>query len=391
MNQAVESLAIELASSNIVEHEVQLTEDQKALAIPPPLVYVAGLVLICSNKSTSIDLPFPVELQERFLKLQKLYYNGVKSDDAVEGNENNHQQRTFHLSPRLLPSSDQLVLIQKDVAAKLGMLENQAESVAKELTADQDEIDKKNQLRLHNINRFRSSKKKSVNPKSNVNQSQKAPAIQERHQEQQQEGKQQEEQQHPHAQSDREETLQDLMNMQIRTEDLQDAGEDSTSWMTIAKRGNKLDSDSRKDVTEGDNTLPWHSNNRNPYVAPLRDFNNSESDELSDAILLPTSIPSIPGTGTHTHSSNDAPPSYSDRAMLQERNRRLEMKIVGKNEQLLVERKTNSKSMRLMKEDFENQIQALQMRLYISETRLKNYQDALEQHVQTVADNFSGT
>jgi hypothetical protein len=313
-----------------------------------------------------------------------LYYNGVKSDDAVEGNENNHQQRTFHLSPRLLPSSDQLVLIQKDVAAKLGMLENQAESVAKELTADQDEIDKKNQLRLHNINRFRSSKKKSVNPK-NVNQSQKAPAIQERHQEQQQ-GQQQ-----PHAQSDREETLQDLMNMQIRTEHLQDAGEDSTSWMTIAKRGNKFDSDSRKDVTEEDNTLPWCSTNRNPYVAPVRDFNNSESDELSDAILLPTSIPSIPGTGTHTHRSNDAPPSYSDRAMLQERNRRLEMKIVGKNEQLLEERKTNSKSMRLMKEDFENQIQALQMRLYISETRLKNYQDALEQHIQTVADNFSGT
>eukprot|EP00979_Chaetoceros_neogracilis_P019463 scaffold12388_cov267-Chaetoceros_neogracile.AAC.1 len=128
MNQAVESLAIELASSNIVEYEVHLTEDQKALAIPPPLVYVAGLVLICSNKSTSIDLPFPVELQERFLELQKLYYNGVKSDDAVKCNENNHQQRTFHLSPRLIPSSDQMVLIQKDVAAKLGMLENQAES-----------------------------------------------------------------------------------------------------------------------------------------------------------------------------------------------------------------------------------------------------------------------
>ena len=67
------------------------------------------------------------------------------------------------------------------------------------------------------------------------------------------------------------------------------------------------------------------------------------------------------------------------------------MKLIQKDKQLVEERKIHFKSKRELKEGFEDQIQALQMRLYISETRLKNYQDALEQHIQTVANNVPGT
>jgi len=36
-------------------------------------------------------------------------------------------------------------------------------------------------------------------------------------------------------------------------------------------------------------------------------------------------------------------------------------------------------------------MQALQLRLYISETRLKTYEDALQQHVEAVANNVAAS
>ena len=67
----------------------------------------------------------------------------------------------------------------------------------------------------------------------------------------------------------------------------------------------------------------------------------------------------------------------------------LEMKLSLVNQQLRDERTVHTNALRREKERAENTIQDLQLRLYISETRLKTYQDALEQHVQSVAANVS--
>jgi hypothetical protein len=384
MDQAADSLTTELAS-NIVRHEVHLTEDQKALGIPPALVYVAGL-LLCSKSSTSIAPPFSAELQERFLELQQLYYNGLTTG-TNECNENG--RKTFHLSPRLVPSSDQLALIKKDFVAKIKELEMQADAMAKELIIDQEEKDKTNHIRMD-----KSSKKKTVPvPKqrsTNENQSQTTPLKQ------------------PETKIAPEETLQDLMNMQIRTEAFHATCEDGGSWVTIKKKGNKFDLRSQNYVTEGNNNVGETNaeeepivtsntqlddfvdkcarrNDRNLAVERVHDISKPELEEMSDRIQ-PTSITSIPITCSDDTNTRNHPDT-----LLQERIQYLEMKLIQKNKQLVEERKIHFKSKRELKEGFEDQIQALQMRLYISETRLKNYQDALEQHIQTVANNVPGT
>jgi hypothetical protein len=75
--------------------------------------------------------------------------------------------------------------------------------------------------------------------------------------------------------------------------------------------------------------------------------------------------------------------------MEEQRIRQLEMELVQKDQQLKEERIMHAKALREEKERCEDSMQDLQLRLYISETRLKTYIDALEQHVESVASNLS--
>lgn len=62
----------------------------------------------------------------------------------------------------------------------------------------------------------------------------------------------------------------------------------------------------------------------------------------------------------------------------------LQSQLLQKDLEMKEMQKTHSKTMREQKEEFKDQIQALQMRLYISETKLKNHQDALQEHLKAV-------
>eukprot|EP00539_Tryblionella_compressa_P003995 CAMPEP_0178750388 /NCGR_PEP_ID=MMETSP0744-20121128/9951_1 /TAXON_ID=913974 /ORGANISM="Nitzschia punctata, Strain CCMP561" /LENGTH=119 /DNA_ID=CAMNT_0020403933 /DNA_START=1 /DNA_END=360 /DNA_ORIENTATION=- len=61
--------------------------------------------------------------------------------------------------------------------------------------------------------------------------------------------------------------------------------------------------------------------------------------------------------------------------------------IVQLEEELATMREQHTKILRKEKERYEDLIQSLQLRLYISETRLRTYEDALEKHIQAVAEN----
>jgi hypothetical protein len=65
------------------------------------------------------------------------------------------------------------------------------------------------------------------------------------------------------------------------------------------------------------------------------------------------------------------------------------MQLVQKNQQLHENRMMHAKALREEKERCEDNMQDLQLRLYISKTHLKTYQDSLEQHVESVASNLS--
>ena len=82
---------------------------------------------------------------------------------------------------------------------------------------------------------------------------------------------------------------------------------------------------------------------------------------------------------------------YEEDLILKDQIKRLELQLLQKDKQLLMEQKNHDKTLRQEKERSADQIQALQMRLYISETRLKNYEDALNQHIEAVSKNTSNS
>ena len=80
-----------------------------------------------------------------------------------------------------------------------------------------------------------------------------------------------------------------------------------------------------------------------------------------------------------------------DLSMFKDRIHSLELELLQKDNQLLKEQQNHAKALRQEKERSVDQIQALQMRLYISETRLKSYEDALDQHIEAVSNNTSNS
>ena len=67
--------------------------------------------------------------------------------------------------------------------------------------------------------------------------------------------------------------------------------------------------------------------------------------------------------------------------------RELEDALAESNRLLEEERRTHTQQWKEEQERHANSMQALQLRLYISETRLKTYQEALEAHIQSVGEN----
>jgi hypothetical protein len=63
----------------------------------------------------------------------------------------------------------------------------------------------------------------------------------------------------------------------------------------------------------------------------------------------------------------------------------IEHDLAETNRQLIEERLEHTKAMRKERERYENLMQSLQLRLYISENKVRTYEDALEKHMQAVS------
>ena len=69
----------------------------------------------------------------------------------------------------------------------------------------------------------------------------------------------------------------------------------------------------------------------------------------------------------------------------------LERQLAQKDRHLEEQQKEHGQQLRKEREQAEERLQALQLRLYICETKLKTYEDALEDHVRAVASNTSSS
>ena len=115
---------------------------------------------------------------------------------------------------------------------------------------------------------------------------------------------------------------------------------------------------------------------RNPAPHPRLNQDQDSSATTSDCSLISDEY--------------EAPVSVSDIIPNQTNDDRiveLEQALKHTKDLLQQERSRHAQQLNQEKEQHANSMQALQLRLYISETRVKTYQDALETHFQSVASN----
>ena len=385
----------------------QPNEQQKDMRIPPHLIYIAGLLGI-HNKST----PFSPEIRQIFSDLQELYHQTLLKISTEK--EEIAELKIFHLSPSLLPNPSDQSRIQQDIDAKIHELEDQAKQMEEELLKEQAaEKESKN---------IKQIAKKKTSPK---------PLIKSR--ELPKEEKEIVEKQPT-------ETLQQVL-AQIQLPQTEEDDVNAEDWVPVYKKKAKAvvstSSVQLKEVTtkpaQADNELrpnyqrdasfEWpedenveprskkiHSSGAgtaasvvqeneiekcgNPDAeTPLGENTNSDRREnigttKDECINEKIEIPVV-AEGNVTDSDANKNKSTSTIKELEERIRQLERSLAqSENDRVAVEAK-HAQELRAEQEKSEERIQALSLRLYISETRLKTYEDALEQHVVAVANNVA--
>jgi hypothetical protein len=125
-------------------------------------------------------------------------------------------------------------------------------------------------------------------------------------------------------------------------------------------------------------------------LSPAETSSSGET-RLSEEVIIPTVNSPLTGA-THGKISCSAKGVRCGPAeQLEERIRHLEEELAKKDRLLQETIEAHQRVLHSTKESCDERIQALQLRLYISETKLKTFQDALEDHVQAVENNVAST
>jgi hypothetical protein len=429
MNPVVKALIDELSqtraeesSSSIPGHDniIRLTPEQEALSIPPYLVYLAGLLASgepsISSIASSSGPPYPKLLKERFQEYQTAYHHeGCSSKNSKGGSI------MYALSPRLIPTEEQQKCIDQDIERNAKELESAANAVVKGLHEMDDRAEetssltRKQQRKPKKKKNLPSSKdaKKSIrhHADTRINIDDGANDVQQNN--------------HKGADDTEEpsETLEQLQ-LQIQTKNALLQSDDAAgdgAWITVSKKGLSNVSDCEADDssspsserlqettttsqsfvetqetfidTRGQRAPPSGGCESEDASSPARQqllsFVDDAVEETSNNDAKTLEAEPTP-TPTPTATKNNKEESSFALLLLQERNiRLLEQQLAEKEEQLANERRDHATTRRAGKERSDNLAQSLQLRLYISETHLKSYQEALDQHIQAVATNVS--
>ena len=359
MDQIAEALILELASSG--SREIKLSEEQGTLAIPSQLVYIAGITLSGKSSTPPYNLP---TLQERFTKLQELYNSQAAHP----------LQSFFSLSPRIVPTEEQQGQIDADISQKRKELEMQANAALEELLKTEEKA-----LKVATSKKSKQSRVKQSLPLTQQNK----------------EGNDEDARGRVPS-----ETLGDIMATKLHADNEQ-AGFNDGSWISVKKKGSKSDpliSIRKDDSYDKENDTTFKSQEDTTIVAhPSEKMANTSTvvpkgeDAANDGSVGPYFLAAAQ-QGTPTTSTaplTTISSSSLDGDKKTDRIQQLEAQLGAKQEQLQKDRVMYDFFLREEKERLENIIQDLQLRLMISETRLKTYQDALEHHVESVTSNLS--
>ena len=168
-------------------------------------------------------------------------------------------------------------------------------------------------------------------------------------------------------------------------------GSHRTAPQTYAAEFPSLPSHSGKDndpsvIHHGSISDRENSRVEEAHLAENNDDDDDDGPSTVEVEALDAALPPAPTTATNSSSSSTTATTTTADPMAQDvfhRIQQLESALAESNRLL----RNEQEKLREEQERHINSMQALQLKLYISETRLKTYQDALEDHIQSVAEN----
>lgn len=419
--QAGEKLVSELAASR-VGTDLKPTDDQQELNIPRFLVYLAGIVIaedeydqwkdqttaLNTNGSTLHSSP---ARERRFAEFQKQYWAFVK-DASVHTEEQKSwissclASKPYKLTTRVFPSAEQQAIIIRDLLKECEKMENLSNAALEALLKEESS----STLQDTPKKKRRAGRKKTKNHNDK-----KRPIVCESLST-------------PRLESEEDGgkmgTLEAVVATTVSHSPVESTAEEN-SWVEI-KRKEDTRAATKSPHTRNDEIRDIDSSLLGPFMIPgviknesgsstIADKKNhnhaydseSGSDKGNDASVegpgcptgkTRTNVDIIPSplavqpnkpfrsrTDSHSEGLHDAPTSESRVTKQLQRIAKLEKDVSNANQQLTEERLEHSKIMRKEKQRYENLIQALQLRLYISENKLRTFEEALENHVQAVS------
>jgi hypothetical protein len=437
--QAAEQLVIELAAS-VVGTDFETTEDQKELNIPSFLVYLFGIVIAedeyqrwkdhkpMQNNHGGTSYYFSPTREKRFFAFQKKYLAFAKNASVHSSVEQQRIQtsspplksKPYKLTSRIFPSKDQQAIVKRDLlkeCEKLESLSNEAlEALLIEEPSSSHHASTKNKRKTRKNRKHENRLQPITETKDNV--------IVIKYGE---EGKKTSILEEVVATTLQHPCVDRSMDIEGRGETLfvelkstcdgevQEelslcslVSDDNINAMTSDRHiGPVILKTEFGNSTKKDDGLTLIKNNigNDPISSDITDNSNEEKySSLANAAspienigslinslssppsLLPNNLPSLNTTnGDHDvslyHSTIDA----SALTKQTERITDLEHDLAEVNRQLIGERLAHTKALRKEKGRYENLIRAMQLRLYISENKLRTYEDALEKHNQAVS------
>ena len=371
---ASESLVPMLARGELVGSDNgKLSQAQTTLRIPLPLVYLCGMVTHFQREP-----PFSKAQVDWFQKLQSLYQKETAG----------LPHRVYHLSPTLLPTMDLRDVIHRQVTRRLEEIETQAASVQEKILAAEqqyrttgEKARKANTRRLPTEAAAAAREPKTTKPNNNNDDG---------------DGASDEENQslpddNVPSRTCSPSALDELMKPLFVTEE---RDRPTYEWTKVK---------AKKRVVEPYLLVESTCCGEDEDTAE-KDKEETSSDETAiqleevaalevDQIDMPLSVhvrSQIDGLISTTQISRDDRMEFDcETNCLRNKIHELESELIAKDVLLQKERVANTKALQLEKEQSHERMQSLQLRLYISETRLKTFEDALDQHLEAVANNVA--
>jgi hypothetical protein len=436
---ASEELVEELASGRTSSFEI--SEKQRAFKMPPYLIFLCA-ILFAEEELYQLKSVLTIR-DKRFAAFQKQYLASlVRSSDDRRNNSNNSDKETnnnallvepspkiFLLTTGLHPTKELQAIVNRDLLKVCKKLESQANEAAEALLREEPRSSSSSSSSIGNNQQRTKSKHKQHKKKRSL---QKIPVTKISPEDDEEE---------PRTKASPE-TIEEVIATKIQNSIVDSTGtvEEETSWVKIKK--NNCDSsrvkedsvatisldcgDNKEEVDDvnassnsikttqsisvtteqtsmlhaKENIIIKNNDDRailtNDLLPDSQDEENSSSIHINppytenissvmknasshDADLSSSSLSStnkLPTTSSNSNSDNEFRTTNSIELPTQQNERvaALEQNLIDLKQKLTEERIAHT-----------NLIQGLQLRLYISETKLRTYEDALQNHIQAVS------